>query len=77
MIPKTTYEIWSVKRYKTSLMKVLGCDVFVKRLVSNKLEPKSDKCYFVGYHDENKEYHYYNLTENKVFVARTVVFLES
>ncbi|KAK8506883.1 hypothetical protein V6N12_046244 [Hibiscus sabdariffa] len=42
--------------------------------MSTKLEPKSQKCTFVGYPKETKGYYFYN--ENKVFVARTGVFLE-
>ncbi|KAK8974498.1 hypothetical protein V6N11_063120 [Hibiscus sabdariffa] len=42
--------------------------------MSTKLGPKSQKCTFVGYPKETKEYYFYN--ENKVFVARTGVFLE-
>ena len=57
-------------------MKVWGCEAFVKRLVSDKLGPKSDRCYFLGYPSETKGYSFYNPTENKVFVARTAVFLE-
>ena len=36
-------------------MKVWGCEAFVKRLVSDKLGPKSDKCNFVGYPIETKK----------------------
>ncbi|KAK8594020.1 hypothetical protein V6N12_046091 [Hibiscus sabdariffa] len=43
-------------------------------MMSTKLEPKSQKCTFVGYPKETKGYYFYN--ENKVFVARTGVFLE-
>ena len=57
-------------------MKVWGCKAFVKRLVSDKLGPKSDKCYFVGYPKETKGYWFYNPAENKIVVARTTVFLE-
>ncbi|KAK8632907.1 hypothetical protein V6N13_073286 [Hibiscus sabdariffa] len=42
--------------------------------MSTKLEPKSQKCTFVGYPKETKGYYFYN--ENKVFVAQTGVFLE-
>jgi hypothetical protein len=48
----------------------------VKRLISYKLAPKSDKCLFVGYPKETKGYYFYNATENKVFVARNGFFLE-
>ncbi|KAI5442786.1 hypothetical protein KIW84_011708 [Lathyrus oleraceus] len=40
------------------------------------LEPKSDKCLFVGYPKETRGYNFYNPFEGKVFVARTGVFLE-
>jgi hypothetical protein len=55
---------------------VWGCDAYVKRLMSDKLTPKLDKCFFVGYPRETKEYYFYNQAEGKVFVARNDVFLE-
>ncbi|KAK9031968.1 hypothetical protein V6N11_056253 [Hibiscus sabdariffa] len=42
--------------------------------MSTKLEPKSEKCTFVGYPKETKGYYFYN--ENKVFVARTGAFVQ-
>ena len=59
-----------------SFLKIWGCEDYVKRQVSNKLEPKYDKCLFVGYPKETKGYYFYNPIENKVFVARNGVFLE-
>ena len=53
-----------------------GCEAYVKRLMSDKLTPKSDKCFFVGYPRETKGYYFYNKAEGKVFVARNGVFLE-
>ncbi|KAK8600391.1 hypothetical protein V6N12_050245 [Hibiscus sabdariffa] len=44
--------------------------------MSTKLEPRSHKCIFVGYPKETKGYYFFNPKENKVFVARTGVFLE-
>jgi len=44
--------------------------------MSDKLTPKSDKCFFVGYPRETKGYYFYNQVEGKVFVARNGVFLE-
>ncbi|KAI5410452.1 hypothetical protein KIW84_055817 [Lathyrus oleraceus] len=41
-----------------------------------KLEPKSDKCLFMGYPKETRGYYFYNPSEAKVFVAQTGVFLE-
>ncbi|KAK8510048.1 hypothetical protein V6N12_035371 [Hibiscus sabdariffa] len=73
-VQKTPHEMWTGKRSNMSFMKVWGCKAYVKHQMSTKLEPKSEKCTFVGYPKETKGYYFYN--ENKVFVARTGVFLE-
>ncbi|KAI5408333.1 hypothetical protein KIW84_054237 [Lathyrus oleraceus] len=75
-VEKTPYEIWSGKKPHMSYMKIWGCEVYVKRHISTKLEPKSEKCLFVGYPKETRGYYFYNPSEGKVFVARTGVFLE-
>nr|AAO37490.1 putative gag-pol polyprotein [Oryza sativa Japonica Group]AAS01915.1 putative polyprotein [Oryza sativa Japonica Group] len=75
-VDKTPYEIWTGKRPSLSLLKIWGCEVYVKRLQSDKLTPKSDKCFFVGYPKETKGYYFYNREEGKVFVARHSVFLK-
>lgn len=59
-----------------SFLKIWGCKVFVKRMISDKLGPKSDKCIFIGYPTETKGYYFYHQCDNKVFVARHGVFLE-
>ena len=48
----------------------------MKRQISDKLAPKSDKYLFIGYPKETKGYYFYNASENKVFVAWNSVFLE-
>ena len=48
----------------------------IKKLTSDKLAPKTEKCLFMGYSKETKGYYFYNSSENKVFVARKAVFLE-
>ncbi|KAJ9564851.1 hypothetical protein OSB04_000817 [Centaurea solstitialis] len=45
-------------------------------LWKEKLKPKSDKCFFVGYPKTTVGYYFYNPEENKVFVARNGKFLE-
>jgi hypothetical protein len=42
----------------------------------DKLGPKSNKCFFIGYPRETKSYYFYHRLDNKVFVARNSVFLE-
>jgi hypothetical protein len=73
---KTPYEIWTEEHPGLSFLKVWRCEAYVKRLMSDKLTPKSDKCFFVGYPREAKGYYFYNQAEGKVFVARNGVFLE-
>ena len=75
-VDKTTYEIWTAKSHSLSFLKIWGCEAYVKRLQSDKLTPKSDKCIFVGYPRETLGYYFYNREEGKVFVARHGVFLE-
>ncbi|KAJ9536512.1 hypothetical protein OSB04_un000306 [Centaurea solstitialis] len=50
--------------------------VLVKRPTSEKLKPKSDKCFFVGYPKTTVGYYFYNPEENKVFCCRNGKFLE-
>ena len=57
-------------------MKVWGCPAYVKQMMSDKLEAKSNKCLFVGYPKETIGYQFYNTLEQKVFVSKHVVFLE-
>ena len=75
-VDKTPYEIWTGKTPSLSFLKIWGCEAYVKRLQSDKLAPKSDKCIFVGYPKETLGYYFYNRSEGKVFVARNGVFLE-
>ena len=57
-VDKTPYEIWSGKTPSLSFLKIWGCEVFVKRLQSDKLAPKSDKCIFVGYPKKTLGYYF-------------------
>jgi hypothetical protein len=75
-VEKTPYELWFGKVPNMSYLKIWGCEVFVKRSTSGKLDPKSDKCFFVGYPKETKGYYFYHQAENKIVVARVGVFLE-
>ena len=48
-VDKTPYEIWTGKFPKLSFLKIWGCEAYVKRLQTEKLAQKPDKCYFIGY----------------------------
>ena len=75
-VETTPYELWFGKKPKLSFLKVWGCDAYVKRLQANKLEPKSEKCVFIGYPKETIGYTSYHRSEGKIFVAKNGSFLE-
>ncbi|KAJ9544580.1 hypothetical protein OSB04_024287 [Centaurea solstitialis] len=75
-VEKIAYELWKGKKPNISFLRIWGCEVYVKRPTSEKLKPKSDKCFFVGYPRTTVGYYFYNPEENKVFVARNGKFLE-
>ena len=75
-VETTPYEIWHGNKPDLSYLKIWGCDAYVKRLQPNKLDPKADKCYFIGYPRETAGYSFYHRAEGKVFVAKHGVFLE-
>ena len=50
------YLIWTNKKHYLYHMKVWGCPAYVKWILSDKLEAKSDKCLFVGYPKETMGY---------------------
>jgi hypothetical protein len=58
-VQKTPYKLWFGKVPNLSYLKIWGCEVFVKRLTSDKLSPKADKYFFVGYPKETKGYYFY------------------
>src|SRR3990170_3184182 len=75
-VETTPYELWFGKKPKLSFLKVWGCDAYVKKLQPDKLEPKADKCVFIGYPKETVGYTFYHRSEGKVFVAKNGSFLE-
>ena len=63
-VETTSYELWFGKKPKLSFLKVWGCDGYVKKLQPDKLEPKSEKCVFIGY-------------QNKPLVAPSIIDLKA
>ena len=48
----------------------------MKKIVSDKLNAKFNKCLFIGYPKETIGYYFYHPLEQKVFVSKHAVFLE-
>ena len=40
---------YGLEKPKLSFLKVWGCDAYVKKFQADKLEPKADKCIFIGH----------------------------
>ena len=70
------YEIWTIRKPSILHLRVWGCPAYVKRLDSDKLGPRSDRCLFIGYPKKSKGYYFYLEDEQKVFVALRAIFLE-
>ena len=66
-VETTPYELWFGKKPKLSFPKVWGCDTDVKRLQPDKLEPKSEKCVFIGYPKETIGYTFYTDPKARFF----------
>jgi hypothetical protein len=75
-VERTPYEIWTGKPLELYFLKVWGCEAYVKHLMLDRLTPKLEKCFFVGYPRETKGYYFNNKAVGKVFVARNGVFME-
>jgi hypothetical protein len=76
-VEKTPYELWFGEISNMSYLKIWGCEVFVERPTSGKLDSKSDKYFSVGYPKETKGYYFYHQYENKMVVARFGILLEN
>ena len=75
-VTKTPHEMWTGDPPKLAHLKVWGCEVYVRRDTQDKLEPRAEKCLFIGYPYKSFGYIFYKPKENKVFVARRGFFLE-
>src|SRR3954471_21361798 len=75
-VETTPYELWFGKKPKLLFLKVWGCEAYVKKLQPDKLEPKEEKCVFIGYPKETIGYTFYHRSEGKIFIAKNGSFLE-
>src|SRR6266496_919282 len=73
---KMSFEILPQIISKLSFLKIWVCDAYVKKFQRDKLEPKSEKCVFIGYPKETIWYTFYHRSEGKIFVAKNGFFLE-
>ena len=71
-------EAWNGKKVNISYLKVFGClsYVHIDDATRNKLDPKSKKCYFIGYGDTELGYRFWDAHARKRVQSRNVVFNE-
>ncbi|KAL0408435.1 UNVERIFIED_CONTAM: Retrovirus-related Pol polyprotein from transposon RE2, partial [Sesamum radiatum] len=55
-VPQTLYEIWHGKPASYKYLRVWGSPAYVKRLVGDKLDSRSNLCRFIGYPKETAGY---------------------
>ena len=74
----TPEEKFTGKKTNLSHLKVFGCIAYVHipDELRSKLDPKEEKCVFIGYSLEQKEYRCYNPVTRQIRVSRDVVFDE-
>ena len=74
----TLEEKFSRRKLDLTHLKVFVCiaHVHVPNELRTKLDPKVEKCVFIGYSLEQKGYKYYNPVTHQVRVSRDVVFDE-
>ena len=74
----TPEERFTGKKPDVSHLKVFGCIAYVHvpDELRKKLEPKAEKCIFIGYSLEQKGYRCYNPVKSEFRVSRDVIFDE-
>ena len=78
-VPKTPYELWTVKGPSLNYLRVWGCPAEAKVFNPNigKLDSKTVSCHFIGYLEKSKGYRFYYPDRHTKFVeTRHIVFLE-
>lgn len=75
---KIPEEVWSGKEIKLTHLKVFGCVAYVhiSDQGRNKLDPKSKKCTFIGYGEDEFGYRIWDDENKKVIRSRDVIFKE-
>ena len=75
-VPKTPMEMWTGRKLILSHIRIWGCPAYVLKRSSDKLDAKSEFCWFVGYPKGTWGYNFYNKSDMKVFVSTNAKFME-
>ena len=69
-------KIWSGKEVKLTHLRVFGCVAYINDQGRNKLDPKSKKCTFIGYGENEFGYHLWDNENQKMICSRDLIFNE-
>ena len=78
-VPKTPFELWTGRKPSLNHLRVWGCPAEVKiyNPFETKLDPKTSRCFFIGYPDRAKGYRFYCPGRgNKIVESMHAKFLE-
>ena len=75
-VTKTPMEMWTGRKLILSHIRLWGCPAYVLKQSSDKLDVKSELCWFVGYLKGTRGYNFYNKYDMKVFVSTNAKFME-
>lgn len=73
-LSKTPVEFWMGRKPSLRHIHILGCPAHVHRGKTDKLESRSEVCFFVGYPKGGGLF--YSTRDKKVFVSTKATFLE-
>ena len=75
-VPNTPYELWTSKKPSLNHLKIWGYPAHVRKSNMDKLGLRSDRCLFIRYPKMSTGFHFYNPSEQKIFVSKNAIFLE-
>ena len=75
-VSKIPYELWTGRRSNLNYLRAWGCAAWVKLHDPTKLEPRSQRCIFIGYPKDSFGYCFYCPSDQRIVISRHAVFLE-
>ena len=76
-IPKTPLELWNERKLSLPHFRIWGCPAHVFKGKTEKLEPRTEVCLFVGYPKGTRGGLFYSPKNKKIFVSTNATFLEN
>ena len=69
-------EMWTCRKLNLSHIHIWGCPAYVLKQSFDKLDAKSELCWFVRYPKGTRGYYFYCKSNMKVFVSTNAKFVE-